>query len=194
MRYFRKIDGPRLYLSPMNSDDAAAYCVWMNDPEVMKYLMPVQRAFSIEMEREALQRLQKEMNFSIIAKGSPSPDGEPDANDILIGSCGLMDYSSFNRSAEAGIFIGRKDYWGKGYGTEAFGLLIDYAINLVGINNLQLHVYSYNERAIACYKKLGFREVGRLREARFYGGSFHDNVIMDLLPGDFRLPSVLPPV
>ncbi|MDO7205773.1 GNAT family protein [Paraclostridium bifermentans] len=64
--------------------------------------------------------------------------------------------------------MGDKDNWGNGYGKEALSLLLDFGFNLLNLNNIVLKVYSFNKQAIKCYSKIGFKEAGRLREAKDY--------------------------
>ena len=49
-----------------------------------------------------------------------------------------------------------------------------------------LAVMSFNERAIACYKKVGFKEAGRLRDNYFLNGKYYDVVYMDILEDEFE--------
>jgi RimJ/RimL family protein N-acetyltransferase len=86
-----------------------------------------------------------------------------------------------NRSAMLGIFIGEKRYWGKGYGREAVQLLLDYAFNLLNLNSVMLGIFSFNERAIRCFREAGFKEIGRRRQARIIGDKRYDLVLMDVL-------------
>ena len=46
-----------------------------------------------------------------------------------------------------------------------------------------LRVFDYNERAIRCYEKLGFRRIGCRREAHWHAGQWHGIVMMDLVQG-----------
>jgi RimJ/RimL family protein N-acetyltransferase len=114
----------------------------------------------------------------------------------LIGVTGLRDISATQRSATLGICIGEKDCWGKGYGTEATILLLDYGFSVLGLHNVMLDTFSYNERAIRAYRRAGFREFGRRREAARLGTHVFDVVYMDCLASEFTspLPSVLPPL
>ena len=112
-----------------------------------------------------------------------------------IGTAGLRDVDYAHRTAELGMGIGEADCWGKGYGTEATRLLLDYAFDALGLHNIWLRVYAYNERAIRAYRRAGFREVGRRREAHRIGSRAYDEVIMDCLSTDPRqplLPRLLP--
>jgi RimJ/RimL family protein N-acetyltransferase len=49
-----------------------------------------------------------------------------------------------------------------------------------------LEVFSFNTRALACYRKVGFREIGRWREARLVGGKRYDRVLMDILASELQ--------
>ena len=73
-----------------------------------------------------------------------------------------------------------------GYGTESLRLLLDYGFNYLNLNNIHLGVKAFNERAIACYKKVGFKEYGRRREAYFLNGKYYDDVFMDILAREFK--------
>lgn len=110
------------------------------------------------------------------------------ATDTPIGGVGLRDIEWPVGIAELGIAIGRKDYWGKGFGTEAIGLILDYGFTVLGLHNVMLTTYAYNERALRSYLKLGFREFGRRREAQRLGARRYDIVYMDLLAAEFHSP------
>jgi RimJ/RimL family protein N-acetyltransferase len=102
-----------------------------------------------------------------------------------IGTAGLSAINHQHRTAELGIGIGERDFWGKGYGSEATRLLLDYAFNALGLHNVMLRVFSYNQRAIRAYLRSGFREIGRRREAQRVGSRVYDVVLMDCLATDF---------
>jgi diamine N-acetyltransferase len=113
-----------------------------------------------------------------------------------IGTVGLVSINHLNRTAELGIGIGEHDCWGKGYGTEATRLILDYAFNVLSLHNVMLRVFSYNERAIRAYQKVGFREIGRRRQAQRIGANVYDVVMMDCLATEFgasEFRPLLPP-
>ena len=43
----------------------------------------------------------------------------------------------------------------------------------------------FNERALGCYKKCGFKEYGRRRKCRFVDGKYYDVIYMDVLAEEF---------
>ncbi len=73
-----------------------------------------------------------------------------------IGQLDLIKIDWPNRVGTIGIVIGTKENLSKGYGTEAIKLLQDFVFNKLNLNKLELDVRSFNERAIACYKKMWF--------------------------------------
>ena len=178
MKYFKKLIGKKCYLSPISVDDAEQYCEWINDAEVNKFMVFSSHQIGVEKERIILEDMIKRnaQIFAII-------DIEKDE---LIGNCSLFDIDHLNRKAEFGIFIGNKTYWGKGYGTEATMLILDYGFNTLNLNNIMLRVYSYNKRGISSYEKSGFKVIGNHREAKVIGSKKYDEIYMDILASEFK--------
>ncbi|MCR4430604.1 MAG: GNAT family N-acetyltransferase [Tepidanaerobacteraceae bacterium] len=65
--------------------------------------------------------------------------------------------------AELFMYIGEENLWGKGYGTEALSMFIDYIFKVMGFKTIYLRVYKSNKRAIRCYEKCGFKKKGILK-------------------------------
>ena len=177
MKYFKKLEGHNLFLGPMMIEDAPIYVKWLNDNGVTDGIGKTKDVTTIENEIEYLQDVTKkgDYNFSIVTKDKEQ----------LIGTCSLMNINSVNQTAEVGIFIGESSYRGKGYGKEALKIILDYGFNTLNLHNIYLGVYSFNEQAIECYKKLGFKEAGRIREAKFHNGKRYDDIKMDILRNEF---------
>ena len=51
---------------------------------------------------------------------------------------------------------------------------------------MMLKVFEFNERAINCYIKLGFKEIGRRRQVYQVKGKYHDQILMDIIRTDKR--------
>jgi RimJ/RimL family protein N-acetyltransferase len=103
------------------------------------------------------------------------------AGDRLVGGTGLHDIDQRCRKAQFGIFLGPREEWGQGHGTEATRLLLDYAFATLNLNRVWLQVYEYNERGLRAYEKVGFRREGVLRQDTFRDGRYWDTVVMGLL-------------
>jgi RimJ/RimL family protein N-acetyltransferase len=112
------------------------------------------------------------------------------ATDTVIGSAGLKDIDNLHRTCLISVFIGEKELWGQGYGAEAMRLLLGYAFDHLNLHSVRLTVFAFNSRAIALYRRLGFKEAGRWRDGLRREGRFHDVILMDILENEFRAASV----
>ena len=166
-----------MYLSPMCVDDAPKYVKWMNDFKVTDGLNGSKNLITLESEREWILENNKAGNFQFAIVTQE--------NDELIGNCGYNELDLVNRKATIGIFIGEEENRNKGYGTESLKLLIEYGFEYLNLNSIMLSVYSFNDSAIACYKKVGFKEFGRRREAYLRGNERYDDIYMDILRDEF---------
>ena len=171
MKYFKKMVGKRIYLSPMNVEDAETYVKWLNDLSVTDGVGSSYRITSIESEKEWIINNSNQYQFAIVSL----------EDDKLIGNCGIQGIDQIRQCAEVGLFIGDEENRNKGYGEEVLNLLLDYSFNYLNLNNIMLKVFSFNERAINCYKKVGFNEIGRRRQSYYIKGRFCDEVYMDIL-------------
>jgi RimJ/RimL family protein N-acetyltransferase len=102
-----------------------------------------------------------------------------------IGFAELKDLDYRNRTAELTLMVGEPDARGKGYGTEIARLMLDYGFTALGLHNISLEYYAYNEAGRRAYEKAGFREFARRREAYMMGGRLWDVVYMECLATEF---------
>lgn len=176
MKYYKKLLGERVYLSPMRLEDAEAHTKWMNDGAVSGYLGNFNQMISFEAERRVLENMALNgQNFSIVLL----------EGDLLLGNASLMEVDHLNRRATVGIFIGEREQRGQGYGAEALRLLLGYGFRSLNLHNIMLLVHGDNELGLACYKKVGFREFGRRRSSQFKDGGYVDVIHMDILEEEF---------
>ncbi|MDR3294635.1 MAG: GNAT family N-acetyltransferase [Clostridiales Family XIII bacterium] len=178
MRYYPKIIGERIYLSPINLDeDITQYTKWMNDNGITDNLGVSGTLYNLEKEKAALEEIRDNgYCFAVIRK----------EGDVLLGNVGFLDVNHIHRNAECGLFIGEIDQRNLGYGKEALRLLLRYGFDVLNFNNVMLHVFSFNRTAIACYEKVGFRKAGARRQAYFLNGEYHDELWMDILSEEFH--------
>lgn len=97
-----------------------------------------------------------------------------------IGGCGIQEVNWLSRVATVGIMIGDKEYWGKGYGTDAMKVLIDFIFNKMNIRKIRLSTFSFNMRARKSYEKCGFEVEGILKDEIFKDGKYYDEIIMSV--------------
>ena len=154
MKYVKKLRGARVYLSPMCAQDAQQYYEWLNDPAVTDGVGTTANVMSLEGEQRWLAENAGDYQFAIVLE----------EGDRLIGNCGIKEIDWKRRCGEVGLFLGNEADRGKGYGKEVLRLLLGYCFETLNLHNVQLHVFSFNARAIAAYKSAGFREAGRRRD------------------------------
>jgi RimJ/RimL family protein N-acetyltransferase len=176
MAHYKKLIGEKVYLSPVSTDDFELFMQWVNDMEITQYVSMSQRIFSELLEKDAIEKMAKsENNFTIV-------DLE---TDNAIGSCGYVSITEINRKATIGIWLGDKNYWSRGYGSDAMRLLLDFGFSVKNYNQMNLKVYSFNERAIRCYEKVGFKRQGVMRDDIIRGDKKFDSIYMDILASEY---------
>ncbi|MDR2532844.1 MAG: GNAT family N-acetyltransferase [Oscillospiraceae bacterium] len=177
MKYFKKIPGERVYLSPYNLEDVRILTKWLNDSAVTDGLGDTFMQFNLLNETQWVEDMLKktEPAFAIVLNET----------DELIGSIALMDVKLACGSATVGLFIGEAENRSKGLGTEAMKLIIGYAFNVLNLYNVNLAVYDFNEGAYKSYLKVGFREIGRRRKAYYLNNKRHDIIYMDITREDW---------
>ena len=100
---------------------------------------------------------------------------------LAIGYCGLSNISLYNRNAEYFILIGDDEYWNQGIGTKAGKAVLNYGFGVLQLHRIWLTVSECNHRAIRSYEKLGFKVEGRMRDACYRRGEYHDKIVMGIL-------------
>lgn len=180
MKYFKKLIGKKVYLSPVNLEDVEIFTKWMNDFEVTDYVGTSHASMSARKEKEYIeenmQGKEDTVAFSIIKL----------EKDELIGNISLEKINGVNRTATLGILIGEAENRSKGYGTEAIQLVLDYGFRYLNLNNVFLELLDGNERALKCYEKCGFHEIGKRRKSKFINGNYYDTIYMDILAEEFK--------
>ena len=102
-------------------------------------------------------------------------------DDKLIGGVGLWVASWTHSETWLGISIGDRDYWGRGYGTDAMRLIVQYGFIELNLRRISLGLHAYNERARKSYEKVGFKFEGRMRGEGLRDGVRFDSLWMGIL-------------
>ena len=170
------IYGKKTRLRRIEREDIPTFVRWFNDPEVRTFLL-VNSPISHAQEEKWFERKLEEKDSELFA--IETLDG------THIGNIGLHDINWTHRQAEMGIVIGEKEYWSRGFGSDAIRTLLTFAFDEMNLHRIFLKVYEDNERAIRSYKKCGFRLEGTLREAIFRKGTYYDEHIMGILRSEF---------
>lgn len=180
--------GDRVRLRELHDEDLPLLTRWWADPEwgALQQLVvrPQPQAAVAEMFRSwsANPGGGPGAGFSVVATGS----GE------LLGHVTLHGPPQPARIATFAVLIG-PDHVGRGHGAEATRLMVRYGFEELGLHKIELRVWSYNQRAIRCYRRAGFVVEGERRAATFHAGRFHGETMMGVLAEEFaadHLPDV----
>ncbi len=144
------IKNMRIMLCSKRLDDAVSDYTWKTDPELARLdaCPPLDMSF-----KEYLFLYISELQMSPIVKHEFSITT---LNGEHIGNCAYYNINRFRREAEVGIILGNRQYWNKGYGTEAMILLADYIFNRYNFARVYLKTLDCNIRAQRCFFKCGF--------------------------------------
>lgn len=105
-------------------------------------------------------------------------------NDIIAESV-LMDYDEKLRSAHYRVAIFFKVYLNRGIGTWMIKEALKFGFETLNLHRIELEVYSFNNRAIRTYEKLGFKKEGVLRDTVIVDNKYHDTIIMAILENEW---------
>ena len=170
------LKGKRVILRPLSENDVSQLTRWINDPQVRQFIknsVPLNESAERNWVQSLEKRSQTDIVLGIEVKGK------------LIGNIGLHRIDWKHRIATTGAIIGEKEYWGKGFGTDAKMALLNYAFNDLNLRKLVSHVYAFNERSLAYSLHCGYRVEGRLRRHRFVNGRYWDEIILGLFKSDW---------
>jgi RimJ/RimL family protein N-acetyltransferase len=163
-----------IYLRALELDDLDRIHKWHNDPALYQTLggafRPISRAACESWLRKKIAYSTTELNLAICLTTTSQQ----------IGNTYLRNIDWVARHAEAHIFIGDSEQRGKGYGTIARRLLIEYAFEKLGLMRLYVFVLADNQASIRMNEKCGFVLEGRLRKHAFKEGEFKDVIVMGL--------------
>lgn len=174
------IAGERIALGPHRRELLPTYQRWINDFDALRTLGAVApRPTTLEQETSWYDgQRSDEARFTIYERATWRP----------IGTTALHAIDHRNRTAIFGIHIGESDARGKGFGTEAAVLTLDYAFTALGLHSVMLTVAEFNRAGRRAYEKAGFKEFGRRRQCRLLGGRLWDEISMDCLDREFVSP------
>ena len=169
--------GERVTLRPVTAADAARWHALGRDPEIHRLYggsaVDFKPMTGDEAERACRSIMEHPCAWGIVA-------------DRLIGHVRLDRIDRRDSRAALVIGIGDPACLGRGFGTEAIGLVLDHAFATMALHRISLRVIECNQRAIRAYQKCGFTIEGRERDAALVDGKRYDDVMMGILATDQR--------
>lgn len=150
---------------------------WVNNPETKHYIGTVLPIGPREHEfwYETLRRNPNAKFFAVETS---------DARHI--GNAGVYRLDRETDTARLFVYIGETDALDKGLGAEITRQVCDYCFRRLRVHRVEATVFSYNRRAAASYRKAGFRQEARMRDAHYHQGRYHDVLILGLLKSEWN--------
>ena len=151
------VTGTRVYLREVRQSDVnERYYAWLNDPEVNQFLETRFVPQSLESIAEFVKRMSGKSDEPFFA--ICTTDGEEHIGNIKIGPINWR-----HRHADVSLLIGEKRFWGKGYATEAIGLVTKFGFEVLNLMKLEAGCYEENEGSARAFEKCGYAREGLLR-------------------------------
>lgn len=159
------LSGHKTNLRPFSRSDVPLLTRWINDPEVREFVLGI-FPWTEKQEEDWFEKLgSSEKNIVLCIE---TKDGVP------IGSMGIHAIDWINRVGTTGALIGEKEYWGRGFGTDAKMSLLDYAFNTLNLRKILSNVIAFNTRSLQYSKHCGYQVEGCRRKQLFKRGEYWD--------------------
>jgi RimJ/RimL family protein N-acetyltransferase len=169
------LQGPRIRLTAVDKTDLPTISVWYEDTAYSRMFdaipaVPKSQA-QLEQWLEGVYKAKDSFLFAV----------RPLDEETLLGYSELDGILWPHQNCWLGIGMGNREHWGQGFGRESMELALNFAFHELNLHRVQLTVFSYNERALKLYKKLGFKQEGVFREHIQRDGRRYDMILFGLL-------------
>ncbi|MFZ0918985.1 MAG: GNAT family protein [Candidatus Dormiibacterota bacterium] len=174
------LTGPRVSLRPISLDDCTArYVAWLRDPEVNQYL----ETRWVEQTLDSVKAFVAGVNADPASHLMAITDAQSGRH---IGNIKIGPIRKHHNYADLSYFIGDRDFWGRGYATEAIHLAIRLGFERLGLHRLQAGTYSGNVGGARALEKAGFIRDAVLHDQLLGPSGWEDHVWYRLLKEEWR--------
>ena len=159
-------------------DDCLIFTKWEQQKYIKEFLTINAKRTYEEIVREFVLREQDPSNeqYTIFLKNGNVP----------IGRVHLSKISKETDSMDiTRIYIGEKEYLGRGYGKEAMIMLLQYCFNDLNMERVTLDYYTGNDAA-KLYIDLGFKYEGLMRNSAKRNNKYFDLHLMSMLRDEYK--------
>lgn len=161
-----RIRGSQIYLRPITIEDTDNVVRWRNDKKIVEnfiYRKKISREEHLNWLQNKVETGQV-IQFIICDLQTDKP----------LGSIYLQNFNETTRQAEEGIFLGEDEAYGRGIGTEAAKLMLEYAFTTLKLHKLTARVLSYNQGSRKMHEKAGYQKESYLKDELFLDGKYED--------------------
>lgn len=175
-----KYETPRLILRDANLDDAVLVEEYASDNQLAKTTLNIPSPYPEGSAKGFLahaidsQKAGKLLTLAVVLKET----------NALIGLMSIGINNNFQRG-ELGYWIGRP-FWGKGYGTEAAGKILELGFTEFKLNKIFAQAFATNPGSYRIMEKIGLKQEGILKEHVYRFNQFHDLIVYGMTARDFK--------
>ena len=172
-----EIRGADIILREQREEDVGFFTYWFNQPQIM-FQCGFEKNVSEEEIRHDINvrhKTEDALWYTITTL-----DGKP------VGETGLLRMFPAWHCTDLSIIIPDPAMQDKGYGTQAIRIMLDLAFDTYDMNRVAIGVVGLNTRALAFYKKIGFRQEGIEEQGYFYNNEYSDFIMMRLLRSEWK--------
>lgn len=166
-----------IYLRILEETDIPTTTKWMNNPEISD-IMGLIPAFSLHNQLEWFKKNDSDKTRYVFAICNNSDNQH-------IGNVGLSSIDYINRNCMFSIIIFDTRNRGKGAGSDATKLALDFAFNRLNMNKVYLKTSEKFIEALKMYQKLGFVKEGVMRQHRYTNGKYENKIMLSILKSEF---------
>jgi ribosomal-protein-alanine N-acetyltransferase len=172
-----KIDGKKIHLAELKEEDASKLHEYSKEPKLNEYSGPYKASESLEKAKEYIEICKK----NILEKKSHVLGIYENSSNDFVGTIGFFGLDEENKNGEIGFWVA-KDYWNKGYMTEAVKLMTHYAFKILNYHRIYAHFHELNQAVGKILGKVGYEKEGELRQAlKSNKGEFHNEIIYGIV-------------
>lgn len=149
------------------ADCTEKYVNWLNNNEINRYLecrLSVQTLESVARFVLDMKESKTNYMFAIVHKKL----------NMHIGNVKIGPIHPLYKNAFVGYLIGEKQYWGKGFASEAVYLATKFCFDSLDLHKVNAGIIASNIGSIKVLEKLGFKKEACIRDDEFQDGKYWD--------------------
>lgn len=170
------LETPRLILRPFTPEDVDQVVALCNDWELAKTTLGMPHPYETQhftgWQARHAQQMENDVAYELAIADK--------AAGTVMGAISIMGISQQHRHGEIGYWIGR-EYWGRGYATEAAKALVDFCFQEKNFHRIIGRHFSCNPASGKVMQKIGMTYEGTQREQYFRNDAWQDVVFYGLL-------------
>lgn len=170
------LKGKNLFLRALEPNDLEFIYAIENDESVWE-ISHTQTPYSRFLVRQYLENANQDIYEAKQLRLAICENDDENA----IGLIDLFDFDPKNNRAGIGILIKNTDNRNQGIGTEALGLLINYAFYNLNLNQLYANIDTQNIGSLKLFTNFGFQKIGVKKQWNLVNGVYKDEALFQLI-------------